>query len=161
MTEGERDSKKTRIIPGKLPLFSNVDEHGRWRSRFRTFLIDSSQLESGEALSDDFRKVAAREIEEFEKEKQARGESIDDLKDADLLREVMNTIGRPGRLGVCPIRLNQYSKRCQRRAAWLRLEAFRALVVHYRRHHKSSHLAVACPRWCAHRALDAPHDCWR
>jgi type III restriction enzyme len=89
----------TRLVEGKLPLFSNV-ENGRWRSRFRTFLIDSSQLESGEALSDDFRKVAAREIEEFKKEKQARGESIEDITDADLLREVMNTIGRPGRLGA-------------------------------------------------------------
>ncbi len=99
VTEGEGDKAKTRIVEGRLPLFSNV-ENGRWRSRFRTFLIDSSQLESGEALSDDFRKVAAREIEEFKKEKQARGESIDELTDADLLREVMNTIGRPGRLGA-------------------------------------------------------------
>jgi type III restriction enzyme len=95
-TEGDN----TRVVPGKLKLFSNVDENGRWRSRFRTFLIDSSQLESGEALSDDFRKVAAREIEEFKREKQPRGESIDNLTDADLLREVMNTIGRPGRLGA-------------------------------------------------------------
>jgi type III restriction enzyme len=100
LTEGDGEEKKTRIVPGKLEKFSNVDENGRWRSRFRTFLIDSSQLESGDALSDDFRKVAAREIDEFKKEKQARGESIDNLTDADLLREVMNTIGRPGRLGA-------------------------------------------------------------
>ncbi|MBV1699937.1 MAG: DEAD/DEAH box helicase family protein [Hyphomicrobiales bacterium] len=99
VTEGEGDQAKKRIVEGKLPLFSNV-ENGRWRSRFRTFRIDSSQLESGDALSDDFRKVAAREIEEFKKEKQARGESIEDITDADLLREVMNTIGRPGRLGA-------------------------------------------------------------
>lgn len=99
-TDGDGDNAKTRTIPGRLPLFSNVDENGRWRQRFRTFLIDSSQLESGEALSDDFRKIAAREIEEFKKEKQARGESIDDITDADILREVMNTVGRPGRLGA-------------------------------------------------------------
>jgi type III restriction enzyme len=99
VTGGEGDQAKTRVVDGKLPLFSNV-ENGRWRSRFRTFLIDSSQLESGDALSDDFRKVAVREIEEFKKEKQARGESIEDITDADLLREVMNTIGRPGRLGA-------------------------------------------------------------
>jgi len=100
VTEGEGDQATTRIVKGKLPLFSNVNENGRWRSRFRTFLIDSSQLESGEALSQDFRKVAAREIEEFKKEKQARGESTDDIADADLLREVMNTVGHPGRLGA-------------------------------------------------------------
>jgi type III restriction enzyme len=97
--EGQGDNANKRIIKGRLPLFSNVEDD-RWRLRFRTFLIDSSQLESGEALSDDFRKVAGREIEEFKKEKQARGESIDNITDTDLLREVMNTIGRPGRLGA-------------------------------------------------------------
>lgn len=89
---------------------------GRWivkPAHFRTFLIDSSQLESGEALSEDFRKVAAREIEEFKKEKQARGESIDEITDADLLREVMNTIGRPGRLGAdirCTVSVSMLTK---------------------------------------------------
>ena len=99
-TEGEGETAAKRIVPGKLPLFSNVDPNGRWLSRFRTFLIDSEQLESGEALSDDFRKIAAREIEEFKSEKQKRGESIDNVTDADILREVMNTVGRAGRLGA-------------------------------------------------------------
>jgi type III restriction enzyme len=75
--DGEAETAAKRIVPGKLPLFSNVDADGRWLSRFRTFLIDSEQLESGEALSDDFRKIASREIEEFKSEKQKRGESID------------------------------------------------------------------------------------
>ena len=44
-TEGDAEDAKTRTIPGRLPLFSNVDENGHWRRRFRTFLIDSSQLE--------------------------------------------------------------------------------------------------------------------
>jgi type III restriction enzyme len=98
--DGEAETAAKRIVPGKLPLFSNVDADGRWLSRFRTFLIDSEQLESGEALSDDFRKIASREIEEFKSEKQKRGESIDNLTDAHSLREVMNTVGRAGRLGA-------------------------------------------------------------
>ena len=109
-----RQGSERGFIDGKLPLFSNV-ENGRWRSRFRTFLIDSSQLESGEALSDDFRKIAAREIEEFKKEKQARGESIDNLTDADLLREVMNT-DWPAQDGSAPISAASSRCRCSPRA---------------------------------------------
>jgi type III restriction enzyme len=102
ITEGEGDDAKTRIVRGKLPLFSNVGDDGRWHSRFRTLLIDSEQLESGEALSTDFRKIAAREIEEFKRELRLRGDPRDpeELTDADILREVMNTVGRPGRLGA-------------------------------------------------------------
>ena len=89
-------------MKGALRLFSNVDENGRWLPRFRTLLIDSSQLESGEALSDDFRRIAGREIEEFKRELRLRGDprNPDELTDADILREVMNTVGRPDRLGA-------------------------------------------------------------
>jgi type III restriction enzyme len=100
--EGEGARAERRIIPGKLSLFSNVDDNGRWLPRFRTLLIDSEQLESGDALSADFRKVAAREIDEFKRELRARGDTrdVDKLSDADILREVMNTVGRPGKLGA-------------------------------------------------------------
>lgn len=99
-TEGEGDKAQTRIVSGKLPLFSNVTENGQWSHRPRTILIDSEQLESGE-LTDDFRKAAAREIEEFKRElRQREGEAAaEKLTDADLLREAMNTVGKPGRLG--------------------------------------------------------------
>lgn len=102
ITEGEGDKKQTRVVKGALRLFSNVDENNRWLPRFRTFLIDSSQLESGDALSDDFRKLASREIEEFKRELRLRGDprNPDELTDADILREVMNTVGRPDRLGA-------------------------------------------------------------
>jgi type III restriction enzyme len=90
----------TVAVPGKLPLFSNVDGR-QWLSRPNTILVDSEQLESGEAMSDDFKKIAAREIQEFKTEYRARfpGRSTDDLTDEDLLREVMNTVGKPGKLG--------------------------------------------------------------
>lgn len=91
---------KTVLVPGKLPLFSNV-MGGRWTPRPNTILIDSQQLESGETMSTEFKKIAAREIEEFKAEYQARfpGRDADQLTDEDLLREVMNTVGKPGRLG--------------------------------------------------------------
>ncbi len=91
---------KTVLVPGQLPIFSNV-EGDRWSARPNTVLIDSEQLESGEAMSADFKKIAAAEIEEFKQEYRARfpGRDAEDLTDEDLLREVMNTVGKQGKLG--------------------------------------------------------------
>ncbi len=67
--------------------------------RPNTLLIDSEQLESGEALDDNFREMAADEIERFRREivertgDAARGR---DITDPGLLREVMNTVGKQG-----------------------------------------------------------------
>ena len=88
-------------VPGRLELFSNVRD-GRFTSRPNTILVDSRQLESGEGLSEDFKKIAAREIEEFKADYRARfpdrdAENI--TTDEDLLREVLNTIGKPDKLG--------------------------------------------------------------
>jgi type III restriction enzyme len=102
ITEGEGGNKTTRVVKGALRLFSNVNDDNRWLPRFRTLLIDSEQLESGEALSNDFRKLAAGEIDEFKRELRLRNDprDPDELTDADILREVMNTVGRPDRLGA-------------------------------------------------------------
>ena len=94
------DGEITRSPPGNLPLLSNVDD-GVWTRRQRTILVDSAQLESGEPLEDDFKKDAAREIEAFKQEYRLRnpGADVDKLTDEDLLREVMNTVGKKGKLG--------------------------------------------------------------
>ena len=94
------EGEKTVAVPGKLALFSNVDG-GHWLPRPNTILIDSQQLESGEGMSDEFKKIAALEIEEFKTEYRARfpGRDVDDLSDEDILREVMNTVGKPDKLG--------------------------------------------------------------
>lgn len=86
---------------GHLPLFRNFDEHGNRFPRPNTLLIDSEQIESGEALDKDFRAAAELEIEQFKRELRQRSGSgnIDDISDSDLLREVMNTVGKKGRLG--------------------------------------------------------------
>jgi type III restriction enzyme len=87
-------------VPGALSIFSNVED-GKWRVRPNAILIDSEQLESGEAMSDEFKKLAAREIEEFKAEYRLRfpGRNVEQITDEDLLREVMNTIGKTGKLG--------------------------------------------------------------
>ncbi|MBI2066820.1 MAG: DEAD/DEAH box helicase family protein [Deltaproteobacteria bacterium] len=88
------------VVPGKLPIFSN-EEHHKWALHPNTVLIDSEQLESGEAMSDEFKLMAKKEIDEFKEEYRVRfpGRDAEELTDEDLLREVMNTVGKPGKLG--------------------------------------------------------------
>src|SRR5262249_21091573 len=98
----ENDDGTETFIPGHFELFRNFDEHGNRLPRPRTLLIDSEQLESGEALDKDFRDMAADEIDRFRREIVARTgdqRAGDSISDQDLLREVMNTVGQKDRLG--------------------------------------------------------------
>jgi type III restriction enzyme len=98
--EKEFPNGQTVAVPGKLPLFSNV-EGDCFSARPKTILVDSQQLESGEAMSADFKAIARHEINEFKAEYRARfpGRDVENLTDEDLLREVMNTVGKSGKLG--------------------------------------------------------------
>jgi type III restriction enzyme len=96
------DDGSTTLENGRLPLFRNFDEHGNPLPRPNTLLIDSEQLESGEALDDNFRGMAADEIDRFRRdivERTGDRRAAESLTDQELLREVMNTVGRHGRLG--------------------------------------------------------------
>ncbi|MDY6899122.1 MAG: hypothetical protein SWZ49_13750 [Cyanobacteriota bacterium] len=88
------------LAPGQLTLFNNVKD-GNWTARPNTILVDSKQLESGEAMSDEFKKLAAREIEEFKADYRERypGQDPDKITNEELLREVLNTVGKSGKLG--------------------------------------------------------------
>lgn len=88
------------VVPGALSVFSN-EENGRWKPRPNTLLIDSAQLESGQGMSEEFKRIASTEIDEFKGEYRRRfpGADPEELTDEHLLREVMNTVGKPGRLG--------------------------------------------------------------
>ena len=93
----------TQLEPGRLALFRNHDDHGNPLPRPRTLLIDSEQLESGEALDPNFRAMASDEIARFRREiieRTGDARQADNLSDQDLLREVMNTVGKEGRLGA-------------------------------------------------------------
>jgi Restriction endonuclease len=89
------------VQAGELDLFRNDDGRGGWLGRPRTILVDSKQIESGEAMTPEFKRLAGREIDEFKQELRQRfpGRNVDDLTDEDLLREVLNTVGKDGRLG--------------------------------------------------------------
>ena len=98
----ENDDGSTTLQNGRLELFRNFDEDGTRFPRPRTLLIDSEQLESGEALDRNFRDLAADEIERFRREIVERTgdrRQAEKITDQDLLREVMNTVGKEGRLG--------------------------------------------------------------
>ncbi|MFH1300516.1 MAG: DEAD/DEAH box helicase family protein, partial [Planctomycetota bacterium] len=97
----ENTDGSTNPVPGRFALFRNTDEQGNELGRPNTLLIDSQQLESGEALDQNFRTLAASEIERFRYELKQRGDhkSAENITDQDLLREVMNTVGKEGRLG--------------------------------------------------------------
>ena len=102
----DNDDGTTTPIAGRLARFRNFDEHGNPFPRPNTLLIDSEQLESGNALDDSFRSMASDEIERFRREIVERGgRAAEEMKegkalaDETLLREVMNTVGKYGQLG--------------------------------------------------------------
>ena len=92
----------SEYVQGRLELFRNADDNGNPLARPNTLLIDSQQLESGEALDNNFRDIAATEIEKFRYEivqRTGNQEAAKNISDSDLLREVMNTVGKEGKLG--------------------------------------------------------------
>ncbi|MBA3531878.1 MAG: DEAD/DEAH box helicase family protein, partial [Ardenticatenales bacterium] len=96
------DGESETYHEGRLRLFRNFDEYGNRLGRPRTLLIDSEQLESGDALDKDFRAMASDEIERFRREIVERSGNLADgegISDQELLREVMNTVGKEDRLG--------------------------------------------------------------
>lgn len=98
----KNDDGSSKVMNGRLELFRNFNEHGNPLGRPRTLLIDSEQLESGDALDDNFRGMASDEIDRFRREiieRTGDRRAADKITDQDLLREVMNTVGKPDTLG--------------------------------------------------------------
>ncbi len=102
----ESEDGSANVVNGRLELFRNFDPHDNPLSRPNTLLIDSEQLESGEALDTGFRAMARDEIERFKREALERGGDLAnqlragrEIDDTTLLREVMNTVGKAGQLG--------------------------------------------------------------
>jgi type III restriction enzyme len=89
-------------VAGTLPLFSNFDPVTRAaRRKPPTLLIDSDALEHSGQIDEGFKRVFAPEIEAFKRDYRLThpDKSVEALTDAELLREVVNTVGRPGKLG--------------------------------------------------------------
>lgn len=100
--EAVADDGQAHAVSGTLPLFSNVDAvTGARRTKPPTLLIDSDALEHSGQVNDEFKRVFAPEIEAFKRDYRLSrpDKSVDALMDGDLLREVVNTVGREGKLG--------------------------------------------------------------
>ncbi len=100
--DGVDNEGEPRYRHGRFPIFSNYDKMGLPKEKFPTLLIDSSALDDASARIDEaFKKAYAKEIEEFKHEyANLHGAgSADNITDADILREVVNTVGKPGKLG--------------------------------------------------------------
>ncbi len=95
-TEGE-----TVVVQGVKDLFSNYDSMNRPLKEPPTLLIDSDALENGEQINDDFKRVFAGRIEGFKRDyARMYGQgSVGKITDAEILREVVNTVGQPKKLG--------------------------------------------------------------
>ncbi len=100
--ERENTEGPSSFENGRLELFRNYDEHGQPLARPRTLLIDSVQLESGYALDNSFHEAASDEIARFKREiteRTGNRQDAENISDQELLREVMNTVGKEGTLG--------------------------------------------------------------
>ena len=100
--DGVNENGEPRYRKGRYDVFSNYDGMGLPKEKFPTLLIDSSALDEASTRIDEaFKKAYANEIEEFRHEyaNQHGAGSADNLTDADILREVVNTVGKPGKLG--------------------------------------------------------------
>lgn len=98
----KNEDGSTTLENGRLALFRNYDEHGNPLARPNSLLIDSEQLEAGDALDPSFRDMAADEIERFRREMVERSGDAragENITEQELLREVMNTVGKAGQLG--------------------------------------------------------------
>lgn len=84
-------------------LFTNYDDQGRPLELPNTILIDSRALASDDALPAGFAQAAAGEIAQFRQrasDKAGDAQAGQRISDGDILREVVNTIGKPGELGA-------------------------------------------------------------
>src|SRR4029077_20792962 len=100
----EDDPSLSQLEHWRLALFDNFDAtSGNPPPRPHTLLTDSEELESGEALDDKFRAMAADEIERFRRdmvERTGDARAAETITDQELLREVMNTVGKKDQLGA-------------------------------------------------------------
>lgn len=100
-TTGEPSGGRT-VIPGMLDEFSNYDTTTHQPKRKApTILIDSDALENADQIDEEFREVFAPEIELFKREyaREHGHGAAETITEAQILREVVNTVGKPNTLG--------------------------------------------------------------
>jgi type III restriction enzyme len=92
-----------QVVPGVFDLLSNYDS-GTLQPRAKppTLLIDSDALDNSDQIDDDFRRVFATEIAIFKRDyalTHGQG-AAEQITEAEILREVVNTVGKRNTLGA-------------------------------------------------------------
>lgn len=93
---------KTIYIDGKFPLFSN-SRNNVPLPKPPTLLIDSASIDDAAAtITDEFKRIFSSEIDAFKRQYAVMhgAGSADQLTEGDILREVVNTVGKPNTLGA-------------------------------------------------------------
>jgi len=96
------ENEKLVTVSGAKELFSNYDPVTKKPlKRPPTLLIDSDALDNSDQINEDFKKIFASEIEEFKKDyARLHGQgSAENILDGEILREVVNTVGKQNKLG--------------------------------------------------------------
>lgn len=97
------DEKGNLIVKtGKFDVFSNYNPQTQQPyKKPPTLLIDSDALENSNQIGDDFKKVFEPEIQKFKQDYRIMhpDKSVENISDGDILREVVNTVGKRNSLG--------------------------------------------------------------
>ena len=91
------------VTTGRYELFSNYDRQTlRPHRKPPTLLIDSDALENSGQIDESFKRVFAPEIGQFKADYRVihGSAAADNITDAEILREIVNTVGKRGRLGA-------------------------------------------------------------
>jgi len=100
---GVKDDTPPLVVPGVYDLLSNYDPATlQPRAKPPTLLIDSDALENSGQIDEDFKRVFATEIALFKREyAHTHGQgTAEEITDAEILREVVNTVGKRNTLGA-------------------------------------------------------------
>jgi type III restriction enzyme len=96
------DKEQLVTVSGAKELFSNYDSVSKKPlKKPPTLLIDSDALDNSDQINEDFKKIFVSEIEEFKKDyARLHGQgSAERITEAEILREVVNTVGKQNKLG--------------------------------------------------------------
>jgi type III restriction enzyme len=101
----EIDNKNGNIdvVNGRFPYFDNFSRDTKQLlKKPPTLLIDSDAIENSEQINEMFKKIFAPEIERFKADFRIThpDKSVENITDAEILREVVNTVGKKNRLGA-------------------------------------------------------------
>jgi type III restriction enzyme len=99
----DAEGDKGEVVSGVFDLLSNFDPSTlRPRRKPPTLLIDSDALENSGQIDADFKQVFASEITNFKRDyARIHGQgAAENIEDAEILREVVNSVGKPNSLGA-------------------------------------------------------------